>query len=215
MYAVNIDAAKKTDVPAPPNDRPYHHGNLRAALVHAAVALAEEGGPDAVVLREAARRVGVSHNAGYRHFESREALLTAVADAGMGRLAVAMRAGLAEVGEPDASDDPVGTARLRLRAVGWAYVSFALGQPGLFRTAFSDLPPSHSAEPYDLLVDTVDDLVRVGALPPERRPHSEMVAWSAVHGLSVLLLEGPFRSLPAAEVAALFDRVANVIDAGL
>jgi AcrR family transcriptional regulator len=70
--------------------RPYHHGNLRQALIDAGVDLAAESGPDAVVLREATRRAGASHNAGYRHFAGRDGLLAAVAAEGMSRLATAM-----------------------------------------------------------------------------------------------------------------------------
>ena len=59
---------------------PYHHGNLRDALVEAAVDVVREGGPEALSLRELARRVGVSHAAAYRHFADREALVDVVAE---------------------------------------------------------------------------------------------------------------------------------------
>src|ERR1700712_1148714 len=74
---------------------PYHHGALRQALVAAGVELAQEGGPHAVVLREVARRVGVSPNAAYRHFTALPDLLAAVADAALGALARSMEVELA------------------------------------------------------------------------------------------------------------------------
>src|SRR5579871_2109283 len=75
-----------------PARRAYHHGNLRAALVEAALALVEDVGADRVTVREAARRAGVSSGAPFRHFPDRTALLTAVAEEAMRRLRVAVDA---------------------------------------------------------------------------------------------------------------------------
>jgi AcrR family transcriptional regulator len=108
----------------------YHHGELRQALLGAGIALAQQGGPDAVVLREASRRAGVSHTAAYRHFADREALLAAVAEAAAAELASAMEQRLARVRKP----------RRRLRAIGEAYIDFALREPGLFQTASTGAP---------------------------------------------------------------------------
>src|SRR5580700_7187323 len=85
LWAVSTLQAK---IPKP---RPYHHGDLRNALVQAAVAAARRDGPGAVLLRDIARRVGVSHNAGYRHFASREDLLRAVAEQGLAELGTSMQ----------------------------------------------------------------------------------------------------------------------------
>src|SRR6478735_11439161 len=98
-------SARITDV------RAYHHGNLRAELLRTAVELAREEGPSGVVLREVARRVGVSHNAAYRHFADREELLAEIADRGMDLLTEAMEARLAAV--PAGLDD-VARAQRRL-----------------------------------------------------------------------------------------------------
>ncbi|MHB8533431.1 MAG: TetR/AcrR family transcriptional regulator, partial [Solirubrobacteraceae bacterium] len=110
--------------------RSYHHGNLAEALVDAALELARAGGPDAIVVREASRRVGVSHNAAYRHFPDRESLLAAVAGRCMERLAALMQL---LIGEIAPSDTSLAAARARLRATGRAYVEFAIAEPGLFR----------------------------------------------------------------------------------
>src|SRR3712207_9522742 len=81
--------------------RRYHHGNLRAALIDTAVAQARAGGPDAVVLRDAARRTGVSHNAAYRHFADRDDLLAEVSARGMAELEQRMRDRLADLSDDD------------------------------------------------------------------------------------------------------------------
>jgi AcrR family transcriptional regulator len=194
--------------------RRYHHGDLRVALIDTAVEQARIGGADAVVLREAARRTGVSHNAAYRHFADRDDLLAEVAERGMGLLEERMHEALTSV--PAA--DPPALARQRLRAVGRAYVRFALAEPGLFSTAFKCGRPAANGAgtahgPYGILTSTLDELVDAGVLPPDRRPGAELTCWAAVHGFAVLCLQGPLRDLTAADREAhlegLLDRVAR------
>lgn len=180
----------------------YRHGDLRRSLIQAGVELAREGGPDAVVLREATRRAGVSPNAAYRHFADRAELVDAVSDAAQGAAATAIEAELAEL----APAVDVASAQERLRAVGLGYLRFARDEPGLFRAAFgvpgdlerafvAEKAGSGGASPFGLLAGALDDLVRFGALPPERRPGAELLAWSAVHGFAMLVLEGPLHEL--------------------
>jgi len=199
----------------------YHHGDLRQALLAAGLDLAREGGPDAVVLREATRRVGVSPNAAYRHFADREALLAGVSDAALALLATAIDAHIAEIAPGDAE----AVARAQLRAVGTGYVAFAQDHPGLFRAAFfvpSDLSdpgaPARSGpsgrSPFVLLGDALDAFVATGIMPPERRPQAEFLAWSSVHGFAMLVIDGPLRSLPRAAVDAITQRVIDMVEAG-
>jgi AcrR family transcriptional regulator len=201
----------------------YHHGDLRRALLEAGAELAREGGPDKVVLREATRRVGVSANAAYRHFADRGALLDAVVAIAQSRAADVMSAAVEAVpsGMP-----PADRARLRFRAVGVGYLRFAMDEPGLFRTAFAvpvDLSRSAAPEsagacgrtPFQLLSDALDDLVRAEALPEQERPEAELLAWSAVHGLAMLALEGPLRDLPTGAVDQLAPRVVRMVALGL
>ena len=204
--------------------RPYHHGNLRQALVQTAADLARERGPQGVVLREVARRTGVSHNAAYRHFTDRDQLLGEVAVDGMARLADHMRAATAEVDDPD----PVVAARQRLSATGRAYVGFALAEPGFFAVAFAEaahdlmaetigsqdpVAPS-DADPYALLNLALDDLVAVGAVTAERREGAEVACWAAVHGFAQLHL-GPLREVPAEQRAQHLEAMLTVIEQGL
>lgn len=111
----------------------YHHGDLPNALADAATEMARAGGPDAVVLRAAARAAGVSAAAAYRHFADHDELLNVVRLRAIDELADAMRRSL-NAGEP--LGDPAEEAMRRLRALGRAYIEFALTDPGLFRTAF-------------------------------------------------------------------------------
>lgn len=154
----------------------YHHGELRPALLRAAAEVLEKEGPGALSLRELARRAGVSHNAPYRHFSDREALLAALAADGFRLLGEAL-------------------ARASGRARGEAYVRFALDHPQLFRLMFG----GHLAlarhrglaeaagRPYEALLGAFRAQATIAE--PER---AAAAAWSLVHGLAHLLLDGHF-----------------------
>ncbi|MEU4105384.1 TetR/AcrR family transcriptional regulator [Streptomyces tanashiensis] len=183
----------------------YHHGDLRNALICAAVDLAGEGGPERVVLREAARRVGVSPTAAYRHFDGRGELLRTVRTHARRELAASMERAAAR--EPGA-DDPVLAAERRVTALCRAYVGFAVEHPGLYRAAFCVPRPASVCEPgparppaepeiraYTLLREALEALTALGTARPGARPATGAAAWSAVHGLSLLLVDGPLRRL--------------------
>ena len=198
----------------------YRHGDLAGALLAAGMELARGGGPSAVVLREATRRVGVSPNAAYRHFADHRALLRAVCAAAMSQLADAMEHELAQV----TGSTPADVALARLRAVGAGYLRFAQAEPGLFRTAFSaadeltdDDPAAGSSglTPFGLLTAALDGLVSVGVLPTERRPDAELVAWSAVHGLAMLLIDGPLQQLDRRHADQVGQQLLDHVEAGL
>jgi AcrR family transcriptional regulator len=191
--------------------KPYHHGHLREALVEAALATARTEGPGAVVLRAATRAAGVSPNAAYRHFADRDALLREVAARCRDRMAALMRARLDEAGPLPGPDG----AWQRLRAVGHAYVEFALTEPGWFATAFvipMDQPPD-ADDPglFGILVSALDGLADSGAIEPAARAGAEFVAWSAVHGIATLLTSGSLRDLPPAERDAAINRVIDAV----
>jgi AcrR family transcriptional regulator len=200
----------------------YRHGDLRHALIAAGTELARVGGPDAVVLREATRRVGVAPNAAYRHFADRRALLDAVCAAAQSLLAVAIENELARVPTTGGAAD---VARARLRAVGTGYVRFAQNEPGLFRAAFvsADLEGAYDPAragasgqtPLQLLGSVLDELVDAGALPKERRPAAEFLAWSSVHGLTMLLIDGPLRALDKKQARAIIERLLDMVEQGL
>jgi len=195
----------------------YHHGDLRNALIDAGAKLAEQGGPTAVGVRAAARQVGVTPTAAYRHFANAEALQGAVKERAFDVLAEGMRAEMATL-EPsgDAAEDAV----RRLYAIGRAYLRVALAEPGLFRTAFGEErgSPATARETdasFLMLSRGLDDLVEAGYLPAERRPLAEFAAWSAVHGLARLILDGPLAELPADAREAALERTLDMVARGL
>jgi len=198
----------------------YHHGDLPNALTDAATEMAREGGPDAVVLRAAARATGVSAAAAYRHFADHGDLLHAVRQRALAALADAMRASL-DSDEP--LPDPAQESVRRLRALGRAYIGFALSDPGLFRTAFCrpdrpmpDVKTRLAQEgPFTLVSEVLDDLVRNGVLDEQRRPGAEIAAWATVHGLATLLLDGPLGLLSEEERAGAITKVSEFVLVGI
>lgn len=162
--------------------------------------------------------VGVVPNAAYRHFADRDELLAEVCTAAMRELADRMAAGVAlvqgEHGDPAA-------ARYRLQAIGVAYLEFAREEPGLFATAFA-LPHNHGYRdngpdrtPLGHLRAALDELVDAGVLDRERREGIEYPVWSAVHGLAVLVGQGPLRDVPDAARQHLEARTLAFLDQGL
>lgn len=208
----------------PPARETYRHGDLRRALLDAGIALAREGGPAAVTLREATRRAGVTPNAAYRHFASQQALLVAVRASALAAVAWAMEA---ELGKLSADLSPADLARARVRAVGTGYLRFAKAETGLFRTAFalSDKLIQATPEwptagpggrnPYELLCDAVDALVQAGVMPAAKRPGAEVLAWSAVHGLAMLVVDGPLAAPVGPHFELFGQRLLDMVERGL
>ena len=197
-------------------------GAVRDGLVAAGLELARAGGPDAVVLREATRMVGVVPNAAYRHFADRDELIAAVSAAALRELARSMADGVARVrgrhGDPSA-------ALRRFHAIGAAYLRFAREEPGLFAIAFAR-PAQHAYSPpdggtgpdrapLDHLRAALDELVGAGVLDPSRRSGIEFPVWSTVHGLAVLTGQGPLRDLPGTIRRQLDELTSRFIDQSL
>jgi len=217
---VTIGRAAEQAPAVRPQRRP--RGAVRESLVAAGLELARAGGPEAVVLREATRMVGVVPNAAYRHFADRDELLAAVCTAAMNELATRMAAGVARV--RGRRGDPAAAFR-RLRAIGTAYLQFAREEPGLFATAFA-VPEQHAyggsdgatepdRSPLGQLRSALDELVEAGVLDVQRRAGIEYPVWSVVHGTAVLAGQGPLRDLPAAGINRVEGLVFDFINAGI
>lgn len=175
----------------------YHHGNLRSALLDAALDMSRVTGADALSLRAVTREVGVSSRAAYRHFANRQDLIRAVAVVGLSRMALMIEAELVS------ADSPV----QRLCAVGRGYIGFALTEPGWFDVAMLtsrgfELFAEEGAEgdsgltPHGLLVAALEGLVSEGSLDPGDVERTATLCWSGVHGYSALVSRGPLSTLP-------------------
>src|ERR1700744_1632787 len=215
-----FEQMKKTVIPE--KRKPFRHGDLRNALLAAGIEMARIGGPNTVILREATRQAGVSPNAAYRHFANQAELLDAVRSACFSRLAAAIED---EMKKCRPGRDPQAFARKSLRAVGMGYLGFAMREPGMFRTAFSVPPPVHSPNPantasmglnpFQLLSLALDRMQESSLLSKKDRKDAEYLAWSTVHGLALLVLEGPLHQMPQAMVLALGQRVVLMVERGL
>jgi len=175
--------------------RPFHHGDLRNALITAAKELIERKGIEAFALREAARIVGVSANAAYNHFKDKDALLRAVASSGFAELA-AQR----EEARSKAAADPWSQLSVGAKV----YVQFAEARPKLFDLMFGPFGVGSGAgntdetEPsgrkaYQQLSNALDNLVSSGRVAPHRRVDAESTLWPLIHGLAVLRRVGALR----------------------
>jgi AcrR family transcriptional regulator len=172
----------------------YHHGDLRRALLDAALSLVSEHGIAALTLREVARRVGVTHAAPYHHFATRDTLLDALAHEGFMALDVACARAASGVSEPTE----------RLFAVGQTYVDYARAHPEQLQIMFRRQPgaavdPEHQAtrlRAYGHLHDAVVACQAISAAPPGDPYQVALAAWSLVHGFAKLWVEGPISSMP-------------------
>ncbi len=179
-----------------PPVRAYHHGDLRSALIEAGLQHLESGGEADISLRQLAREAGVSATAVYRHFPDKRALLGALADEGYARLGAAQQL----------VADQAGGGSKGFAAAGRAYVQFALENPALFRLTFT-----HSATDSTMKFgeDNASRLLMSFAteLGGEAAQRLALQAWSLVHGLAMLMLDGRVPPDPGI-IAAVIDDAA-------
>jgi AcrR family transcriptional regulator len=178
----------------------YHHGDLRAALVRAALGLLDESGETELSLRAVARRAGVSPAAPYRHYADREALVSAVAAVGYRELA-----------ERLAAAHPSPSTLDELASVAIAYVQFALERPALFRIMFSE-PCDRDNDERVAATAAVSLYVRgivERSFPAADADALATAIWALVHGLAFLHLDGKLDGTPS----VVADRVSGAIQA--
>ncbi len=165
---------------------PYHHGDLRRALLDSALDAVAEHGPAGLSLRDVARRAGVSHAAPAHHFGDKAGLLTALAAEGWVLLADALTAS--------------GTD---FRGQGVAYVVFATGHPAHFAVMRAPGLTRDDDPALAAARERADAALRTGAGAEDADPVTPLAGWALVHGLSALLLEGSVRPGPGEDVVAL------------
>jgi len=194
----------------------YHHGDLRRALLDAAMALVDERGIDGFTMREVARRAGVSHNAPYHHFEDKAAVIAALAEEGYDMLLAAELAVL----------DPTDTVEGRIRALGVAYVRFAAEHTARFRLMNRpELRTQDEVTPVQAagmaseapLLDTIVEGQRSGVFAAGDVGQLGLAAWSLVHGLATIAVDGPMRAQvsPGRQLDELSTGVIEVILEGI
>jgi AcrR family transcriptional regulator len=200
---------------ARPAGRDYHHGNLKNALVEAAISQIAKHGARALSLRELSRCIGVSHASTYRHFPNKESVLARIAEQGFEKLTSAMEA---------AARPHRGDALAMLQATGVAYVDFGVSYPHHLQVMFGDLITQHENYPtlvaaskkaYEVLVSVVREGQRAGRISAQNERLVTLAAWAQVHGLAMLIASGQIRaegaeriehkSLTASVIALLRD----------
>jgi AcrR family transcriptional regulator len=202
VHSVNIRPRKRT----PGRKAAYHHGNLRAALVAAALASLEQGSRE-LSLRELARNVGVTVNAAYRHFADKEAVLAAVAAEGFRRFGAAQQAARQDVADP----------KQAMLALGRAYVDFAQKHPALFRLMFGRFDRAREDEElaqtsraaFEPLIAGITASVNLPADDP-RALAVAVRAWGLVHGLSHLLLDRQLDRLTSTPIEVVAAAIAGL-----
>jgi len=211
----------RTQKPSPalaPRRQSYHHGNLKEAIVAAAVQLVEEGGPENVTVREAARRAGVSSGAPFRHFPNKIALMTAVAEEGMRRFRAEIRNTLDQV----ETDDPL----IRFRALGTAYLRWVFANPTHFAVisarrlidfAGSEALSRDNAEIQTLIETLLLEAQRRGQIRSGDIRPIQLAARALAYGLARLQVDGHFPQLSVEpdEAAATMQTVMDEFIASL
>jgi AcrR family transcriptional regulator len=193
--------------------RAYHHGRLRQALLAAARALISERGPSGFTLAEAAKRVGVTGAAPYRHFADRNALMSALAQEGFEHFN--QQLGKAwDGGRPD----PVTALRRR----GAAYLAFAKSEPGLYRAMFGDAgfltqPAANAAaqKAFDELIRTTVAVLRHFCAPEQNARTLAVQIWAMTHGVAQLMLAGHFTADEKEAGQVLEDAVAALVEGAI
>ena len=194
----------------------YHHGDLRNNLIEAAITLINEKGISDLSLRQLARQVGVSHNAPYRHFETKEALLMAVAEEGFTSLSLALKKAK-EASAPD--------SREQLKRLGVAYVNFALAHPAHYRVMFGNYRhddncdqssglASVAEQSFMVLVSVIREGQETGVFREGETLNLARIAWSLVHGQAMLALDQRIKVQSPEEFQALLEYSLDILSVG-
>ena len=183
----------------------YHHGDLEKALITTAIKLIKKNGPANLSLREVAGEVGVSPSAAYHYFPDKDSLIAAIGENLFADLAAMEEEAVRSIPGKNAL-----AAKKRLRAIGRVYFQWAKKQPHSFQLMFGGFCQILNKESYEdspafqLLNFVLDDLVATGAMPKSARKGGEILAWSAVHGATNLIIEG---HLPEEAIEQVLDGV--------
>lgn len=167
----------------------YHHGDLANSLVNAAIALVKKYGPDQLSLRAVSAEVGVSPSASYHYFKDKNALVSAVGEVLFDQLAQRQEKAIGKV----KGSDKVAALK-KFHVLGRAYFDWATAEPNLYRLMFGGFCDHNinqdDDKAWNLLRQSLDELLSQGLIDQSSRNGGEIVVWSAVHGASSLAVEG-------------------------
>ena len=188
-----------------PNKSNYHHGDLENSLVKAAISLVKKYGPDHLSLRAVSAEVGVSPSASYHYFSDKNALVSAVGTVLFKELANKQEVAINKIKEKGAK-----YAVQKFKALGYAYFDWALAEPNLYLLMFGGFCDFHfeheENKAWNLLQQSLDELLSFGVITKEARQNGEAFVWSAVHGASSLIIEG---LMPKESYPLIIERVSK------
>jgi AcrR family transcriptional regulator len=209
-------APKRPAVPRAGPSKPYHHGDLKRVLIDAALDLAEQGGPEAVSVREAARRAGVSPGAPFRHFPSRDALLTAVAEEAQRRFRIELEAALARA----PASDPLA----RFRSLGLGYLRWAMRNPAHFEIISTGRLFDHegaeeltrdNAELIGMTERLLAQAFADGALRVTDLKRVQIAGRALVYGFARMNIDGHFKRWGVADAEATGEAILDLFIDGI
>ena len=191
----------------------YHHGNLAESLLEAVDQLASQFGLEAVTLRGCAKLSGVSPSSAFRHYTDKRALLTAFATRALNQLADAMER---------AKSEAINEQTCSFTAVGLAYIRFAIEKPAFFRAMWREEAIYSNDDQYIKAANQLSAYLQGGFAEtlqdsdPDSLSAQELLAWSAVHGLANLMIDGPIgRNLGKQEKIARAGQMINALGPAL
>jgi AcrR family transcriptional regulator len=207
----HTDVKHSCQAPLPMTDRPYHHGNLRTALLEQAARTVRQHGVDELSLRELARQVGVSHSAPRRHFADLQALHTALAEDGFVRLGDELRTAIERAG-PDFA--------VRLRAAAAAYIRFATSEAAMLELMFATKQHENTRTLHDAtdlafapLLELIREGQAAGVLDQGNPERVGLLLFATVQGIAALVTSGIIQTEQVDELVA--DANAHFLRTGL
>lgn len=193
----------------------YHHGDLRQAIVEEALAWIDKENIVSLSLRGIARRIGVSHNAPYRHFPDKESLLVAIAETGFTQLHQALQTALI-----DSPDD----IQKRLEIIGVAYVKYAINNRAYYRVMFSNGQRNYEKYPrldqisddaFNVLLEAIKAGQEAKVFNSEDSLQLARVCWSLVHGVSMLAIDSQLIISDSASIVELAQIATRTMSKGI
>ncbi|WCL48462.1 TetR/AcrR family transcriptional regulator [Leptospira sp. GIMC2001] len=199
------------------NKKPYHHGDLKKALIDASMEILKNEGYQALSLRKVSKHAAVSQSAPYRHFADLESLIAEIALEGFKLLTMQ----LLKIKKRMAKH-PL----LQYRETGLQYVEFAVQNPDLFQIMYGNQIPDHSkfenlvaaeSETFQVLVDIISDCKNAGVLKTKNIRTAAMASWTMVHGIAVLLSgrQVMFRNLKSKEIKSITKDLLETLYTGM